>query len=116
MLYVYGLLINIRYRIAGIFRGYKCSWFSQYFYPRTYYRMQENLSNGLSAKVYTLKIYPLYGGKSMHVCTLAALTLRLWRGHWRGGSSQMIDQSHCSCRRKDQHLSRQPHTYPLYMG
>ncbi len=68
---------NIKvYRIAGIFRGYKCSRFSRIKpVPRKFITMnliacmqdverllfRENLSNCHSAKVYTLEIYPLYG-------------------------------------------------------
>ncbi len=64
----------IIYRIAGIFRGYKCSWFSladqaptaniythkfniACMLERLLFR-RENLSNGHSAKVYTLGNIP----------------------------------------------------------
>ncbi len=71
---------KLNYRIVGIFQGYKCSWFLlikhilRTFIPTNLIShacmllFRENLSKWLSAKVYTLKIYPLYG-----ICVRALL-------------------------------------------
>ncbi len=49
---------HIVYRIAGIFRGYKCSWFLQ---KSAIPQIHENLSKSISAKMFALEIYPLSG-------------------------------------------------------
>ena len=79
-------LTSRTYRIVGIFQGYKCSWFSLIRHePRkfitanlilhaciaakkrysTKIKTAKTILKGISAKIYTLEIYPLYGILSM---------------------------------------------------
>ncbi len=94
--------------IQGNFRGYKCSCFSLIKHvPRTFYThefnttcmhackrlFRENLSKGLSTKVYTHENYPLYGTHTQKKIPQYSLGVSMMEAGWALKDCQKDSQS-----------------------